>query len=319
MKWRLSAGTAAELGLKPVKNANPPTTAYVMLGEKCRRNCRFCAQARQSDGRPDMLSRVVWPAFPAEQVLTALAVAAGQIRRICLQAVDTPQAWVQVAAAVSQLRHVTKFPVCAAAYAATPQDVAALLAAGAERVCVALDGATPAAYVAAKDGTWRERWDLLATCAAQYPGRLSTHLIVGLGETEEEMVHTMAACVARGITVGLFAFTPVRGTAWERREPPPLASYRRLQIAGYLLWRGAALDDFTFRDGRLVDCGLARQELVRRLSNGDAFRTSGCPDCNRPYYNERPGRVMYNYPRPLTAEEAAAALQESGLLSGDGV
>jgi biotin synthase len=40
------------------------------------------------------------------------------------------------------------------------------------------------------------------------------------------------------------------------------------------------------------------------------FQTSGCPDCNRPFYNEQPGGPLYNYPRPLTPEEAAEAVRE---------
>jgi len=40
------------------------------------------------------------------------------------------------------------------------------------------------------------------------------------------------------------------------------------------------------------------------LGTGEAFRTSGCPGCNRPYYNERPSGPFYNYPRGLTEEEA---------------
>lgn len=317
MIWRLSAGTASELGLKQIKDSCAPTTAYIMLGERCQRSCRFCAQARQSKGRVDMLSRVVWPAFSPQQVLAALATTQGQLRRICLQAVDNPQAWTQVTAAIPQLRRAVPLPICVAAYAADAQAVAALLAAGAERVCVALDGATPAAYTAAKDGTWRERWELLTNCAARFPGRLSTHLIVGLGETDEEMVNTVAACMTRGITVGLFAFTPVRGTVWERREQPLLARYRRLQVAAYLLRRGVGRDKFIFHRGQLVKCSLGQPELAYYLRSGEAFRTSGCPDCNRPYYNERPGGTMYNYPRPLTAAETAIALKESGLLSGD--
>ena len=39
------------------------------------------------------------------------------------------------------------------------------------------------------------------------------------------------------------------------------------------------------------------------------FETSGCPGCNRPYYNERPGGMLYNYPRPLTAAEAAREIE----------
>jgi biotin synthase len=46
------------------------------------------------------------------------------------------------------------------------------------------------------------------------------------------------------------------------------------------------------------------------LQDGAAFQTSGCQGCNRPYYNERPGGVMYNYARPLSPEEAQAAIAE---------
>ncbi|MCW3977503.1 MAG: radical SAM protein, partial [Candidatus Bathyarchaeota archaeon] len=34
--------------------------------------------------------------------------------------------------------------------------------------------------------------------------------------------------------------------------------------------------------------------------------TSGCPGCNRPYYNERPGGPLYNYPRQPLPDEIRA-------------
>ena len=49
------------------------------------------------------------------------------------------------------------------------------------------------------------------------------------------------------------------------------------------------------------------------LADGHAFRTTGCEDCNRPYYNEKPRDVLYNYHRPLTAEELELAFAESGV------
>lgn len=315
-KWRLSAGTAARLGLKPAKSDVFPTTAYIMLGEKCRRSCRFCAQARLAVSRADMLSRVVWPAFAADAVMAALTERPEHFQRVCLQTVDTPAVRSMVEEALPRLNTVG-LPVCVTTATGTEQEVAELLAAGADKVCLALDGATPAAYAAAREGTWQERWNLLQVCALRFPGRLATHLIAGLGETEEEMVQAMAACLQMGITVGLFAFTPVPGTAWSRRQPPALDSYRRLQIAYYLLRQGAAVTDFVFQAGRLVSCRLAEQELIGLLRDGAAFRTAGCPGCNRPYYNERPGSVPYNYPRPLTAAETAAAIAASGLCRGD--
>jgi biotin synthase-related radical SAM superfamily protein len=54
-------------------------------------------------------------------------------------------------------------------------------------------------------------------------------------------------------------------------------------------------------------------QLAEVLANGHAFYTCGCPDCNRPYYNDHPGRLLYNYHRPLTPAELTAAFQESGL------
>jgi len=49
------------------------------------------------------------------------------------------------------------------------------------------------------------------------------------------------------------------------------------------------------------------------LADGHAFRTTGCEDCNRPYYNEKPRDVLYNYHRPLKAEELELAFTESGV------
>jgi biotin synthase len=82
--------------------------------------------------------------------------------------------------------------------------------------------------------------------------------------------------------------------------------YRRVQAARWLIVHNLARADGVGFDasGKLVALG-ATVPL-----SGEAFETSGCPDCNRPYYNEQPGGPLYNYPRPLTAEEVAQAIQE---------
>jgi biotin synthase len=56
-------------------------------------------------------------------------------------------------------------------------------------------------------------------------------------------------------------------------------------------------------DGRLIDFGVERQVLVKLVRTGEPFLTSGCPSCNRPYYNEKPSGPIYNYPRGLSLEE----------------
>ena len=185
-------------------------------------------------------------------------------------------------------------------------EVRGLLEAGADHVGFGLDAACKRVFARVKGGNWQRALALVEDAARAFPGRAALHLIAGLGETEREMVERIQWAHDLGITVGLFAFTPVRGTALADRPPPPLDVYRRLQAARWLVVHGLArLEEMAFdRRGRLVDLGAPLPP------GGEPFRTSGCPDCNRPFYNERPGGPMYNYARPLTPAEAAQARQE---------
>jgi biotin synthase len=56
-------------------------------------------------------------------------------------------------------------------------------------------------------------------------------------------------------------------------------------------------------EGRITDFGMPVEALHRVIRSGVPFITSGCPDCNRPYYNEKPGGPLYNYPFMPTEEE----------------
>ena len=306
---RCSLGTAKVLGLKDIKVDSPPTTAYLMVGERCRMNCSFCAQARESTARADMLSRVTWPGFNGEAVLDRLSGAPDVLQRVCFQVVHDPEALRATKDWVVKLREQSKLPVCVSAGPRSLAEVAEILSLGVDHVSIALDAATPAAYAHCnKGGSWEQRYDLLREAATTFPGHIATHLIVGLGESEEEMIRLLQKMYDHGITVALFAFTPVRGTQMEPVSPPDMLHYRKVQVAQYLIKYGyAPANHFTFRDGKLTGCGMTARELADLLKDGEAFRTSGCTGCNRPYYNEIPGREPYNFPRPLTVGEAARA------------
>lgn len=309
MMIRCSIGTAKVLGLKKVKVDALPTTAYLMVGEHCYFNCAFCAQARESSARADLLSRISWPKFSGESFLQGLVHPEAQkiLQRICFQVVQDKAALEETKEWVKAVQSKTRLPICVSAGPRTLAEVKELLDLGTEHVSIALDAATPEIYAQSKDGSWLERFALLSESAEKFPDHIATHLIVGLGESEEEMVRCLQAMYDKGITVALFAFTPIKGTRLEGLPQPKMSHYRRIQVAHDAIRTGLArADDFRFREGRLTDFGISVDGLQERRG-GEPFQTSGCTGCNRPYYNEVPGEELYNYPRILTAEEVEDA------------
>lgn len=310
-QWKISAGTAGVLGKKKIRCPVLPTTAYIMLGENCKNRCQFCSQSQESVAKRNRLSRITWPSFFMEEVVDHLSTAyvRGDIKRICFQVVNDQANWENTMQSLAEMKKRNLKAICVSNYFRHVGQAKALLEAGAEKVCIALDGATAAIYEQAKKSDWHERWTLLTECAFALPGKITTHLIVGLGETEEEMVKRIADCMRRGIGVGLFAFTPIQGTPWSWRQPPSIGQYRRIQIAYQLLQMGYGEEVIDYQGGKI--CHYDVPALPKIVSDGKAFETTGCPDCNRPFYNERPGGVIYNYPRKLTKDEIEQAIQES--------
>lgn len=305
---RVSAGTAHVLGLKSIQSDADPTTGYFLTGEACRGQCAFCPQGQGETGK---LSRIIWPEYPVTQILAAMK-EQSSLKRYCLQVADGNQ-WLESTVELLQTLHREGLavPRCVSCRPRSLEDIQQLLDAGADKVSIALDACTP--EVAAQVGRdWQGTWALLTEASRAFPGRISTHLIIGLGETELEASRCLQELHILGITVALFAFTPVKGTAMAEAEPPDIGRYRRLQAVHYLLRQFGAQ-----RFGS-SSCGTTAFTPAQQAAIGPAaFETSGCPDCNRPYYNERPHGTMYNYPRPLTAAEFQHCLRDMEVSAGE--
>jgi lipoyl synthase len=262
---RLSIGSAATLGLADMHQSVEPTTCYVMLGGRCGNGCAFCSQQVASD----RLSRIEWPAYDSGRAVSAIN--ASSFKRVCLQCTSgSAHDTAEVLAAIHK-------PVSVSANLTTIDEV--MQVASADRICIPLDVADKELYEKLKHGSFDDRIMLLRKVARLLPGKIMTHLIVGLGESEEEMADTIQMLVGLGIGVGLFAFTPIAGTMLSEKVRPTIAYYRRMQETLYTLQHGTM--------------------------DAKAYETSGCPGCNRPFYNERVSGPLYNYPRPLTEEEYA--------------
>lgn len=322
-KVRVSIGSAIVLGLTKGKLDARPTTAYLLTYKegKCFANCGFCPQARQSKGRADMLSRVVWPPFPTAKVVRGIgkAVNAGLIKRVCIQALNYPEAFSHIIQLVGAVRSTVRVPISVSCQPLTAADMKKLAEAGVERIGIALDAATEELFEKIKGRragspySWNTHINALAEAVKIFgKNRVSTHLIVGLGETELEMMQAIQRCVDLGVYPALFAFTPVPGTPLENRPPPEIGSYRRLQLARFLIVEKLSrFEKMKFdENGKITSFGVENQAVKNVVKTGKPFETSGCPNCNRPYYNEKPSGPVYNFPRPLTTSDMESVGRE---------
>jgi lipoyl synthase len=313
---RVSLGTAIVLGLLDGKLNAEPTTAYLMTHRdgKCTANCSFCPQARNSKSSAEMLSRVTWPTFPTTKVLTSLTEASKNktIKRVCIQALNYSEVFGHLEALVQEIKKGSPVPVSVSCQPLNRENIARLAEAGVDRLGIALDAATEDLFdkVKGKDVggsyTWQNQFRQLSQALDVFgEGNVSTHVILGLGESEREAVLVIQRCVDMGVLPALFAFTPVRGTVLEGKLPPNLASYRRVQVARYLIVNGKShVADMQFNlEGKIAGYGLTNQALNAEVDSGAPFQTSGCPNCNRPYYNEKPSGPSYNYPKTPNKKE----------------
>ena len=335
---RTSLAAAMTLGLKPGRFHRGARLGCLNLlltyAAGCTGRCSYCGLARDrragAGGRTFI--RVGWPAYPLDEVLDRARARQGRLRRVCVSMVTRPGAFDDALRVIRRVRRATGLPVSALVAPTALPDAGwpgALLGAGADCVGVAVDAATPELFERHRGRgvggvhRWERYWAVVDGAVEAFGrGRVSVHLIVGLGETEQEMVGAIQRVRDAGAVPHLFSFFPEPGSRLARQGQPPVGRYRRIQVARHLIAeQGMDAGAMAFDgSGRIVSFGTDPGPVLR---DGAAFMTSGCPGpdggvaCNRPYGNERPGGVLYNYPFRPGPEDLAAVARELGL-AGDG-
>ena len=314
---RLSAGSAIELGLLNKKNDIAPTTAYIMIGDNCNNKCSFCSQSAESSSRKDRLSRVVWPEYSKEEILVALKYYNNKnIKRICIQSMSSEEAHKESEEFIKYIKkEEIEIPISLSAKIESGDDVEKILLLGVDRIGIAIDAANKELYEKIKGNNFEEKINFIIDMANKHPNRISTHIIVGLGESHKEIFDLYNILIKNNVKISLFAFTPVKGTKMENIKQPSIESYRRVQLMAYMIDKGYKEDEFIFKDG-YIEKIMLDEKIIEDINKGYPFEIRGCENCNRPYYNERPGSTIYNYSRSLSKEEIDLAIKELNILNG---
>ena len=326
---RVSIGSAAVLGLSKIKLDADPTTCYVMTytDQQCLGRCSFCPQGTgTTEKSSEQLSRVQWPNFEWDSFFSALkslqiSTNPRKFKRLCLQVLNyggyyDEVEWIftRIHAALPDLKFSAALPPLSS------EKMRKLHQLGLERIGIALDACNEDLFLKIKGAevrgpySWKKHWATLTEALDVFgKGKVTTHLIVGLGETEQELILAMHDILQKQILPGIFLFTPIKDTPMEHYPRTSIRAFRHVQLTRQLLLANLTnFKRFHFdSDERLNRIQhFSSQELHKIVEGESAFKTAGCPDCNRPYYTSRPGEEQDGYPRSLTEAEKTIVFEE---------
>lgn len=291
--------------------------------EGCRANCAYCGLARHREAERDYADRnfirVDWPAVPMNDIVDIVARDPGQnaFHRMCISMITHPRSEQDTYAVLRQWTDrisPEQIPVSILSNPTTMTraSVQTCKDLGADIFTVALDAATPEIFDRTRGKgvqsphQWGHYWEMLLAAKDIFgPQKFGAHIIVGMGETEREVLRLVQQLVDLGGHSHLFCFFPEQGSLMDHLPATPRDQWRRVQLARYLIdYRGVREEHMGFDgQGRVVDYGLPGSEMAAVIDAGIAFRTSGCPGkisedisaCDRPYGDSPPSNIA-SYP-----------------------
>jgi biotin synthase len=324
---QMSTAAAITLGVVPGRMHRTSCTRCLNLlltyPEGCRANCAYCGLARHREAERDYADRnfirVDWPAVPLETTLDIVARDGEKslFHRMCISMITHPNSDADTRTVLKRWTDridpgTIPVSILSNPTTMTREDVKQLKDLGADIFTVALDAATPEIFERTRGKgvqsphSWRKYWEILMDARDIFgPQKFGAHIIVGMGETEYDVLALVQQLVDLGGHSHMFCFFPEKGSLMDHLPATPRDQWRRVQLARYLIdYRGGRVEKMSFDDrGRVIGYGVSRAELDTIVGEGLAFRTSGCPGkfaddisaCDRPYGDSPPSNIA-SYP-----------------------
>jgi biotin synthase len=333
---RMSLAAAMTLGLKPGLFHRGAKLHCINLLETyssgCAASCAYCGLSRKREGRYGEKSfiRVSWPSYHLDDIIERIADHLDVVKRVCISQITNKRCITDTVSICRKLRKSFDVPVSilVSPTILTREHLVELQEAGADKIGVALDAATPALFdkFRGSEVGGPHTWDRYIHCLEDAievfgPGNAGSHLVTGLGETEKQMAFAIQMVQDMGGWTHLFSFFPEASSLLADHPMPDMDHYRRIQLVRYLIDKKiiCAEECGYSDDEKIIDFRIPQLQLDEIINSGEPFRTSGCPGydgavaCNRPYANSRPGPDIRNFPFAPELSDIARIRNQMGL------
>ncbi len=283
--------------------------------EGCQSDCGYCGLARTRPGAYGDKSfiRVDWPLVRTDDLVDRMAEHEATLTRLCISMVTHGHAYRDTCDITRRIAQRVRTPlsILVAPPTLNRERLQTFKALGVDMIGIGLDAVTEELFrhlrtdVPAGGLKWAKYWEVVTDAREIFgPWKVNVHTLVGLGETDQDLIGIFVALRDQQIFPYLFCFNPEPDSRMAEHPKSPLARWRRVQLAKHLIeTEGYGLSAFEFdADGALAHLHADPAAVRAVVDQGVAFMTNGCPGaqgepgCTRPYGSYRPAEPFRDYP-----------------------
>jgi len=302
----------------------------------CRSDCSYCglARTRPGDYEDKSFIRVEWPLVETDDLIDRMARYEHKLTRLCISMVTHGRAYRDTFEITRRIRERIRTPlsILVAPPTLNRERLETFRDLGVDMIGIGMDAVTEELFrrhrtdVPSGGGlSWEKYWEVVDDSRDLFgPWKVNCHTLVGLGETDYDMISLFIRLCDRQIYPYLFCFNPEPDSRLGAEPKAPIARWRRIQLAKHLIeTEGYRWEQFAFDDaGALIaiEDGKGFEGVVERaVDSGIPFMTNGCPGpegepgCTRPYGSYRPSESMRDYPFLPTEHDLTVIRREMAL------
>ncbi|RMG64911.1 MAG: radical SAM protein [Calditrichaeota bacterium] len=316
---RISGASALALRLMPGRFARPFDFGGINIllnyEQGCFSDCAYCGLARTRPGAYEEKSfiRVEWPLVETDLLVERMARYEDKLTRLCISMVTHGHAYRDTVDITRRIVSRVKTPlsILVAPPTLNYQRLKTFKELGVDMIGVGLDAVTESVFEQRRTNVpqgglkWKNYWDVIHWSREIFgPWKVNCHTLVGLGESDLDLIDMFYYLKEREIFAYLFCFNPEPDSRMGNEPKPHLTRWRRIQLVKWLIEeRDLPREKLEFdAEGNLVYLKWPRQKVQEAIALGVAFMTNGCPGehgepgCTRPYGSYRPSEPYRDYP-----------------------
>ena len=285
----------------------------------CLSDCGYCGLARTRPGAYEDKSfiRVDWPLVNTDLLMDRMAEHENKLTRLCISMVTHGHSYRDTVEITKKIRAKVNTPlsILVAPPTLNKERLQVFKDLGVDMIGVGLDAVTEEVFIQHRTNVpngslnWKNYWDIITYSREIFgPGKVNIHTVVGLGETDKDLINFFYYGKENQILPYLFCFNPEEDSRMANWPKSTIKRWRRIQLVKHLLEihdlqpNAIGYDDNGFINQLKVH-SKSIAESIRSLDGGVAFMTNGCPNeggsevgCSRPYGSYKPSESFRDFP-----------------------